>query len=306
MLDKIIFFLCVMQYRSLSKAAKQYGIAFSTASRWISELEETLDVTLLKRSTRQIIPTTIGQWLFENFSPISEEINRVLTGIQHASHVNKGVIRIASTPLFATRYLGRLIGEFLQIHPQVTFKIIQNPFPVDLLRDVDFSIRAIATYQGYKEKDSLLVKRSLFKEPLIVCCSPSYLKNHKLPSSPQDLQMHNCLYAASLVGGNQWFFNDSDRQVAVKIAQTVEVDDSRVLKSIALAGGGIACLPISLIRSELALGQLVSILNDYVNSSFEYCLYFHPDKQMPPRCINFKNYLINKVDDIARMISQDG
>ncbi|UGA57062.1 LysR family transcriptional regulator [Vibrio sp. VB16] len=299
MLDKIVYFLHVVRTGSFSEAAKQYGISASAGSRWIIELEENMGVSLLKRSTRKVVPTQVGERLFERFCHVNIEIDDILTEIQNLGNDDRGVIRIASTPLFAKNFLSQIIGEYLGEYPYVSFRIFETAYDVDHIDEVDFSIRANATYQGYLEKDSLLVKRSLLKYPLKTCCSPLYIERFSRPETPEDLKKHNCLYASTLVGGNKWVFERDGEFTTVDIAQTVEVEDSEFLKTVALTGGGIAHLPINLIKKELEDGSLVPILNDYSNSQFEFNLYFRPRKQMPTRCVNFKDFLLKRVKEIS-------
>ena len=132
----------------------------------------------------------------------------------------------------------------------------------------------------------------------MACCSPEYITKFGEPVVPSDLQNHLCLYAATLVGGNKWIFEDDGDYSAAEIPQTVEADDSEILKNIALAGGGIAYLPYCLIRHELTHGKLQPVLSDYVSSQFEINLYFKPRRHMPTRCANFKQYLLKRTAEI--------
>ncbi|WP_351089493.1 LysR family transcriptional regulator [Shewanella sp. S1-49-MNA-CIBAN-0167] len=300
MLDKIVYFLHVVRTGSFSDAAKQYGISASAGSRWIIELEDNMGVSLLKRSTRKVVPTQAGERLFDRFCHVNTEIDDILVEIKNLGHDNSGIIRIASTPLFAKNFLSRIVGEYLRDYPYVSFRIFETAYEVDHIDEVDFSIRANATYHGYREKDSLLVKRSLLKYPLKVCCSPSYIEQFSSPETPEDLKRHNCLYASTLVGGNKWVFERDGEFTAIDITQTVEIEDSEFLKNVALAGAGIAYLPLNLIRQELEDGRLVPILDDYSNSQFEFSLYFRPRKQMPTRCVNFKEFLLRRVKEISQ------
>ncbi|EDL54959.1 Hypothetical transcription regulator [Vibrio mediterranei AK1] len=299
LLDKIVYFLHVVRTGSFSLAAKQYGISASAGSRWIAELEESVGISLLKRSTRKVVPTQAGLRLYERFSQVNTEIEDIFTEIQNLSNDDRGVIRIASTPLFARDYLGKIVGEYLRYHPHVTFRVMETAFDMDHVNEVDFAVRASAIYDGFQEKDSLLVKRSLLKHPLIVCCSPAYIEKYGEPMTPEDLNRHNCLYASTLVGGNKWVFERDGEMTAVDIAQTVEVEDSQFIKTVAINGGGIGYLPLSLIEEELEQGVLVPILKEYTNSDFEFSLYYRPRRQMPVRCVNFKEYLIRRVRELA-------
>ncbi|CAE6939628.1 COG0583 Transcriptional regulator [Vibrio sp. B1REV9] len=299
MLDKIVYFLHVVRTGSFSVAAKQYGISASAGSRWIIELEESMGVSLLKRSTRKVVPTQAGLKLYERFSRVNSEIDDIFTEIQNLGNDDRGIIRIASTPLFARDFLGTIVGEYLQDHPHVTFRIMETAFDVDHLDEIDFAIRASAIYQGFQEKDSLLVKRSLLKYPLMACCSPEYIQKFGEPEVPDDLRRHNCLYASTLVGGSKWVFERNKEMTTVSISQTVEVEDSQFIKTVALNGGGIGYLPVRLIEEELDSGSLVQVLRNYTNSEFEFSLYYRPRRQMPARCVNFKDYLIRRVREIS-------
>ncbi|ANS85243.1 LysR family transcriptional regulator [Vibrio scophthalmi] len=299
MLDKIVYFLHVVRTGSFSLAAKQYGISASAGSRWIIELEESMGISLLKRSTRKVVPTQAGLRLFERFNQVNSEIDDIFTEIQNLGNDDRGIIRIASTPLFARDFLGQIVGEYLQQYPHVTFRILETAFDMDHLDEIDFAIRASAVYQGFQEKDSLLVKRSLLKYPLMACCSPEYINKYGQPEYPEDLRRHNCLYASTLVGGNKWVFERDGEMTTVNISQTVEVEDSQFIKTVALNGGGISYLPVRLIQDELDDGQLVQVLQQYTNSEFEFSLYYRPRRQMPMRCVNFKDYLIRRVREIS-------
>ncbi|ENM3824831.1 LysR family transcriptional regulator [Vibrio cholerae] len=299
MLDKIVYFLHVVRTGSFSLAAKQHGISASAGSRWIIELEESMGISLLKRSTRKVVPTQAGLRLYERFDRINGEIDEIVTEIQNLGNDDRGVIRIASTPLFAKYFLGTIVGEYLQQHPHVTFRILETAFDMDHIDEIDFAIRASALYQGFQEKDSLLVKRSLLKYPLMACCSPKYIAKYGEPELPEDLRRHNCLYASTLVGGNKWVFERDGEMATVDIAQTVEVEDSQFIKTVAMNGGGIGYLPVRLIEEELKQESLVPILREYTNSEFEFSLYYRPRRQMPVRCVNFKDYLIKRVREIS-------
>ena len=301
MLDKLVYFLSVVRTGSFSDAARHYGISASAGSRWIIELEEKLGVSLLKRSTRKVVATEAGQHLYDRFNGVNAEIENIFSELQHFGQEERGTIVVASTPLYARRFLARIVGEYLLDHPKVSFRIIETAFDVDMVQDVDFFVRANATYDGFQEKDSLLIRRSLQRYPLVACCSPEYAERYGIPQTPQELSQHNCLFAHTLVGGNKWVFEYQGEYTTVKIARTVEVDDSEIIKSIALTGGGVAYLPLMMLRDELATGKLISILGDYLNAEFELNLYYRQRKQMPLLCTNFKDYMIRRTREIGEL-----
>ncbi|WP_347231974.1 LysR family transcriptional regulator [Vibrio sp. 10N.261.55.A7] len=302
LLDKTAFFVEVVKTQSITDGAKNFGISSSAGSRWIKELEDELGVSLLLRSTRAIKTTDSGQKLFERFSQLSAEATDIYTEIQNHEKSMGGVIRIAATPLFSQRFLSKIVGEYLVLNPKATFKIMETALEVDHVKDVDFSIKAHATYQGHREKDSLLSKRVLLKYPLVACCSPDYIAQYNEPETPDDLQHHNCLYTSTLVGGNRWQFEKDGEITTVEIAQTVEIENSEFVKTVAMQGCGVAYLPKKLVSHELKNGTLVSILNEYVKSEFELSLYYKRRNQMPERCLDFKDFLIKRTKELRSSI----
>lgn len=303
MLDKTVFFMHVVRYGSISEAAKEFNISAATGSRWLKELEEELNVPLLVSTTRKSEPTEAGMLLYERFNSAYQNIKDIYKEVETANNTDRGVITIASTPLFSRNFLSKIIGEYLFICPEISFRIEETPYVDEKKNDIDFYIRASATYRGHMEPDSLLIKKTLFSYPLVVCCSPSYITSYGKPNSPEELKDHNCIYTSTLVGGNRWQFEVDNDITTIEIAKTVEIENSEFLKSVALAGGGIAYLPLPLVKKELVSGELVSILNDYIKSKFEISLWFRSAKCMPTRCIKFKDFLVKRTNEIKDLIN---
>lgn len=303
MLDKTVFFMHVVRFGSISEAAKSFNITAATGSRWLKELEEELNVPLLVSTTRKNQPTEAGMLLYDRFHSVYQNIQEIYKEVETINNTDKGVIAIASTPLFSRNFLSKIIGEYLFICPGVNFKIEETPYVGENKNNTDFYIRACATYRGYIEPDSLLVKKKLFNYPLVVCCSPGYISAYGEPTTPEELKFHNCIYTSTLVGGNRWQFEVDGEITTIEIAKTVEIENSEFLKSVALAGGGIAYLPLPLVKKELSNGELVSILNNYIKSKFEISLWFRSQKSMPSRCAKFKEFLIKRTDEIKDVIN---
>lgn len=297
-LDKIVFFCAVVRLGSFREAALQQGISPAAGSRWVKELEESLSVELIKRSTRQLVTTQAGQLLYDKFAPLLPDIASLCEEVQNLAEEQQGEIKLSSTPLFARQYLTKIVAEYMTLHPQVYFKIFIEAGEFDPL-NVDFAFRASASYQGEPEKDSLLVKRRLLREPLYLCASKYYLEQHGMPETPQDLSQHRCLYARTLVGGNRWCFEFQGNVEIVTICDTLECDNSEMLLDLALEHAGIAYLPHSLVSDSIERGELVHILQDHQCASFDINMFYRPRSPMPERCSGFKEYLYKRVRELC-------
>lgn len=303
MLDKTVFYTQVIRYGSISEAAKNFNITAATGSRWIRELEHELNVTLLQFTTRKCQPTEAGLLLYRRFSQVYQDIQEVYKEVESVNNHDRGIISIASTPLFSMNFLSKIIGEYLFKYPGINFRIEETPVIDEKRNHIDFYIRASATYRGFIEPDSSLVKKILFSYPLVLCCSPEYILNYSVPSSPEELKEHNCIYASTLVGGNRWQFEINGDITVIEIAKTVEIENSEFLKAVALAGGGVAYLPLPLVEKEIKNGELVSILNGYIKSRFEISLWFRSSKYLPSRAAKFKDFLIKRAIEMKDSIN---
>ncbi|WP_114764408.1 LysR family transcriptional regulator [Vibrio rhodolitus] len=297
-LDKIVLFCAVIQTGSFREASIQQGISPAAGSRWIKELEEIMGVELIKRSTRQLVATQAGLLLYERFSPMLPDISSLCEEVQNLSERQMGEIRLSSTPLFARQYLTKVVAEYIQMYPNVNFRIFIEAGEFDPL-NIDFAFRASGNFDDQNKPDSLLVSRRLLQEPLYLCASPTYLAQQGTPRSPQSLNDHRCLYARTLLGGNHWSFEIEGRQEVVTIRDTLECDNSEMLLDLCLEHAGIAYLPHSLVHKQLASGELKQIFSEYQCASFDIDMYYRPRAPMPERCSQFKQYLINRVQSLA-------
>ncbi len=92
-LAQIEFFLEVCKTMNFTKAAQNLYISQPTLSRQIQLLETELDVTLLKRTNREVILTEAGEVFREEFSELCEKLDAAIEKVKHVSD-RKNELRI--------------------------------------------------------------------------------------------------------------------------------------------------------------------------------------------------------------------
>ena len=80
--NDLLSFMVVARERSFTRAAAQLGVSQSALSHAMRKLEARLDVRLLTRTTRSVVPTPAGEQLFSRLSPHLLEIEQELTALQ--------------------------------------------------------------------------------------------------------------------------------------------------------------------------------------------------------------------------------
>lgn len=299
MIDKMAFFLKVVRCQSFNGAAREQGISSGAASRWIYELEKELGVTLLKRSTRKIVPSEAGLLLYKRFESIYDEINDLTSDVQDLAHGYRGHMKIASTPMFANLFLKNILGKFMRDNPGLQVTLILTPFDVDLM-EYDFAIRAEAWQEGLKARDVMLVRRLLWRDRLCVCATPKYVAAFGAPTIPEDLKSHRCLFSRSLVtGGNHWVFTQGDDITSIKLLNTLECDSAELLHRFVLDDIGIAYLPESLVANDIIQGALSRLLVPYTTAYFDFNLYWQPNRHQSHRNKQFHDILLSEIKDFT-------
>jgi DNA-binding transcriptional LysR family regulator len=74
--NDLLSFMVVARERSFTRAAAQLGVSQSALSHAMRKLEARLDVRLLTRTTRSVVPTPAGEQLFRASARICWRSNR--------------------------------------------------------------------------------------------------------------------------------------------------------------------------------------------------------------------------------------
>src|SRR6202000_1118825 len=111
-------FVRVARSGSFSTAAHEMGMTQPTASRIVAALEKQVGVALLMRSTRAVTLTEAGA----DYLARSEAILAALDEADHAARGTgelRGTLRVATSPVFASRTVMPRLAEFADKHPKL-------------------------------------------------------------------------------------------------------------------------------------------------------------------------------------------
>ena len=108
----------VARLESFSAAARERGIAQSQASRMISELEKTLGVRLLSRTTRAVVLTEAGLEFLSHIEPILAAIDDAENSVREAGEL-RGLLRVGMPSTLGVRILIPRFSKFTDQHPHL-------------------------------------------------------------------------------------------------------------------------------------------------------------------------------------------
>jgi DNA-binding transcriptional LysR family regulator len=97
-----------------------------------------------------------------------------------------------------------------------------------------------------------------------VVASPSYLEAHGAPETPHDLASHECLRFSLVPAAREWRFRDSGgRPFGVPTSGRLVLNHGGAITRAAIAGAGLARLPVFYVEEALKQGELVEVLASF-------------------------------------------
>ncbi|NUP12522.1 MAG: LysR family transcriptional regulator [Polyangiaceae bacterium] len=252
----LALFLDVVEAGSFSAAARRRGLTTSAVSKRIAQLEDRLGAPLLHRTTRRLALSDAGLRLRLHAERALRELEEAEGEIGELSRAPRGLLRVATSVSFGQMHMGTLASEFVARHRDVTIELSLEERFVDLVAErFDLGIRC-----GTPGDSSLKIRR-LAPSRRVLCASPAYLRERGEPSSPADLELHNCLRHALEDAGRTWVFDARPKPVQVRVRGTLRADNALVLRDAAIKGIGIALLPNFLVADDVRAGRLHIILD---------------------------------------------
>ena len=259
LLSYMRLFVEVARTKSFRRAADALNMPNSTVSRHIAELEKTIGLRLLNRSTRKVELTEAGEVYFKRCQSIVEEARIAHESLRDVAERPTGTLRVSMPVDLATGYLAPIIADFGKTYPLIAFEFDLSPRAVDLQTEpFDLAIRIGPP----PATPSTLVARPIAVLPRYLFASPEYLKRAAPLTHPNDLDRHVvCIVErAAKPGQIARTFYRGDESVNVMIGTRFAMNSVALSRALAIQGVGLAVLDNVLALDDVTLGRLVRVL----------------------------------------------
>src|ERR671938_1927365 len=110
-------FVTVARLGSFTRAARLLHLSQPALTKQIRQLEETLGVRLLDRTTRAVEPTHIGKELAPVVDQLLRELEAVVVNTKELATKSRGVVRVAALPSIASTILPATVARFQGRYP---------------------------------------------------------------------------------------------------------------------------------------------------------------------------------------------
>ena len=119
---------------------------------------------------------------------------------------------------------------------------------------------------------------------MAVVGAPSYFARRPKPKKPQDLTAHRCINLRLPTYGSlyAWEFEKRGRELKVRVEGQLIFNNLALRLKSALAGLGLVYLPEDQVRTHVADGRLVQVLDDWCPAFSGYHLYYPNRRHLTP------------------------
>ena len=250
-LNKLKSFQAVAQFGGLQDGALALHLTPSAVYQSIKKLEEDLKIHLFYRSGKKYILTDDGKKLLMLFQNFNWSLDQFITDHNSDEQSLAGEIKLGLPLNFSKQIFVPIMKKFSKLYPEVQFflTIAETHRLLEAVGNFEMHF-AITDAFVSSELDNKIVKRSIFKEELIMICSKEFYKdNHENILHVKDLKnlTHLC-YARSLPIVQRWYLLTYKKQV--KINHFHVIDNVETMIEALKHGLGLGIVPKDLISNS--------------------------------------------------------
>ncbi|WP_238923112.1 LysR family transcriptional regulator [Achromobacter ruhlandii] len=249
-LDEMQVFIAIVDCGSITAAADALQQTISATSRTMTRLEEKLQTTLMRRTTRRLELTEEGGAYLEQARKIIAAVKETEEQMRARRNQPAGRLRVDAASPFMLHVIVPLVPGYRKRYPKVELELNSNEGNIDLLeRRTDLALRIGSL------KDSSLHAVPIGRSRVRVLASPGYLAAHGTPKRVADLREHSLLGFSQLESLNEWPLEDADGQ-PLHIQPSIRSFSGETLRQLALNDAGIVCLSDFMTRADRQSGAL--------------------------------------------------
>ena len=275
--NDLLSFIVVARERSFTRAAAQLGVSQSALSHAMRNLEARLDVRLLTRTTRSVVPTEAGEQLLMRLTPHLLEIEQELTALRDRRDRPAGNIRLSAGEHAMSAVLWPVLKPFMAHYPDINIEVTVDNGLTDI---VDGRFDAGVRLGEQIAKDMVAVRIAPDMQMAVVG-SAAYFAKNGMPETPEQLEHHRCINMRlpTLGGLYAWEFTHDGREIRVRVDGQLTLNSLPQRLDAALAGLGLAYVPEESAAAQLADGRLTRVLESWCPSFEGYHLYYPSRRQ---------------------------
>jgi DNA-binding transcriptional LysR family regulator len=256
-LEMLRTFIAVADKGSFAEAARSLNMTPSTATRAIKDLEESLGLTLLMRTTRSVRLTEAGEGYIARCRAALAELDAAERDVRGVGAKPHGTLVVTAPMVFGRLHIVPVIDAVIRANPDLNIRLLLLDRVVRMVEEgIDVAVR-IADLS-----DSAFHAVRVGEIRKVVTASPAYLETHGAPASVAELAAHRLIHFDGLAGPpGEWRFGASGRP-ALRLEPRLIVNSADAAIQAACLGMGITRALSYQVANDIAAGRLQRLLID--------------------------------------------
>jgi DNA-binding transcriptional LysR family regulator len=246
----------IAQTRSFSRGAALNSVSQSAASQHVQDLERSLGIILLDRSTRPLVVTPAGQLYNDFCRDVLRRKEEFEVTLDRLKHDVEGTIRVASIYSVGLSEMAQLESEFARRQPKAHLEVeYLRPEKVYSAVLADEADLGLVSYPETSREITVIPWR---QEQMVLAASPDHALARRGRITAKDLN------GVDFIG-----FDDELpirrevdrflREHQIDVTQTLHFDNLQMIKEAVAHHAGVSILPARILRDEIEQGRLVAI-----------------------------------------------
>lgn len=281
----------ILDAGNLSQAARKLKMTRANVSYHLNQLEQSVGLQLVRRTTRRVEPTEVGLRLYQHGLSIRNELLAAHETVSTLGQGLQGRVRLSVPSGYGQMVMSDWLIEFKRLYPGIVLDVLFENRVDDLMRDeVDIAIRVIP------EPPQTLVARELGAVRYLACASRGYAAVHGLPTQLDQLRTAP-LITAGVIGRQLRVsaYLGSERH-EITLEPTLISEHFPFLRQAILAGLGVGLVPDYVVQDAVQSGEIVTVLDEYRLSIFgtQMFMLYMPDRHKTRAARTFIDFILEK------------
>ncbi|MDR6419531.1 DNA-binding transcriptional LysR family regulator [Paraburkholderia phenoliruptrix] len=281
----------ILDAGNLSEAARRLKMSRANVSYHLNQLERSVGLQLVRRTTRRVEPTEIGLQLYEHGRAIQNALLAARESVATLGQSLQGRVRLSVPSGYGQLVMSEWLIEFKRRYPGIVLDVLFENRVEDLMRDeVDIAVRIMS------EPPQNLVARDMGSVRYVACASRSFADSHGMPVQLDDLRTAPLITAA--VVGRQLrvaaYLRDERHEVLLE--PTIISENFLFLRQAVLAGLGVGIVPDYVVHDDLKRGDVVTTLDEWRLSIFGTNMYmlYMPNRHHTRAAATFIEFILEQ------------
>ena len=261
--QSLALFVDIVEAGNLSLAAHNMKMSRANVSYHLGQLEKSVGQQLMRRTTRRVELTELGQRLYLHGRVIRDEVLAARESVAMLGKGLHGSVRLSLPTGFGHLVMSGWLIEFKRLYPDIALDLLFDNRVDDLLREeVDVAVRVMS------EPPQQMVAIELARVRYVTCASAEFARSHGMPLVLEDLSQFPLITSAVAGRNLRVAAYRADEQRELTLHPTLASENFQFLREAIRAGLGVGLVPDYVVRQDLGDETVVTSLDDWRLSVF--------------------------------------